>query len=528
MDEYVFGANILENLTTGMYQDSRVIYREYIQNASDQIDIARREGLLAKGKELIDIQLDDKKRTITITDNATGIPSAKFREVLANIADSNKQIGEAKGFRGIGRLCGLAYCRELVFSSKAPGESHISILRCYATKMRELIDRNNQGEKISAQELLNEIYEFPEPINSRRKDEHWFKVELIDVNKENRDLLDFQYVKDYLSFVAPVPYKNKFLFRQKVYEHAEQIGVRIDEYKITLNGEPIMKNYGTRFKTSKGEDEIFDIVFKDFYDDSGQLIAWSWFGLSHFKAVIQKDCQMRGLRLRKENIQIGDDDALKKLFKEDRGSHYFVGEVFAVSKHLIPNSQRDYFNENNGRVVFEQCVRRYFNDELTRLYRDGSEINSAYDKISTYEKKASEFQQKQENGDFIDDDHKQQAAQAVEKAKKNAEKAQNDIEKKKQKIDQDPSNPAKQIISRIEEERKHRKAEGEKNTDIQKKKTDDDKAQKKDKAGHRVDKLTSVQKRDKKLLSKIFSIIYASTDEETAEKIITKIEDEFK
>lgn len=508
-------------------QDSRVIYREYIQSASDQIDIARREGLLAEGQELIDIQLDDKKRTITITDNATGIPASKFKEVLANIADSNKQIGEAKGFRGIGRLCGLAYCRELVFSSKAPGESHVSVLRCYAARMRELIDKNNQGEKVSAQELLNEIYEFLEPIKAEHKNEHWFRVELIDVNRENRDLLDFQYVKDYLSFVAPVPYKNTFIFRQKVYEHAEQIGERIDQYKIRLNSEPIVKNYGTKFKTSKGEDEIFDVVFKDFYDDSNQLIAWSWFGLSHFKAVIQKDCQMRGLRLRKENIQIGDDDALKKLFKEDRGSHYFVGEVFAVSKFLIPNSQRDYFNENDSRIAFEQHIRRYFNDELTRLYRDGSEINSAYDKISAYEKKATEFQQKQKNGDFIDEDHRQQAAQAVEKAKKNAEKAKSDIEKKKQKIDQDSSNLANRIISRIEEERKRQKSEGKKIAKSQSKKADDDN-QKTDKAGRRVDRLTSVQKRDRKLLSKIFSIIYASTDVETAEKIIIKIEDEFK
>ena len=34
------GKNILDNLTTGMYSDSRVIYREYIQNACDQIDLA--------------------------------------------------------------------------------------------------------------------------------------------------------------------------------------------------------------------------------------------------------------------------------------------------------------------------------------------------------------------------------------------------------------------------------------------------------------------------------------------------------
>ena len=28
------GKNVLENLTRGMYEDSRVIYREYIQNAA--------------------------------------------------------------------------------------------------------------------------------------------------------------------------------------------------------------------------------------------------------------------------------------------------------------------------------------------------------------------------------------------------------------------------------------------------------------------------------------------------------------
>lgn len=30
-----------------------------------------------------------------------------------NIADTDKKIGEDKDFRGIGRLCGLAYCNEL-------------------------------------------------------------------------------------------------------------------------------------------------------------------------------------------------------------------------------------------------------------------------------------------------------------------------------------------------------------------------------------------------------------------------------
>lgn len=40
------GKNILENLTTGMYADSKVIYREYVQNACDQIDKAVELGII--------------------------------------------------------------------------------------------------------------------------------------------------------------------------------------------------------------------------------------------------------------------------------------------------------------------------------------------------------------------------------------------------------------------------------------------------------------------------------------------------
>lgn len=40
------GKNILENLTTGMYSDSKVAYREYVQNACDQIDKAIDSGIV--------------------------------------------------------------------------------------------------------------------------------------------------------------------------------------------------------------------------------------------------------------------------------------------------------------------------------------------------------------------------------------------------------------------------------------------------------------------------------------------------
>lgn len=366
MKEYVFGANILENLTTGMYQDSKVIYREYIQNACDQIDKACAMGLLHPNEGRIDIWLDAENRTVSIEDNATGICAADFERTLADIANSDKKLGEDKGFRGIGRLCGLAYCKELIFTSTAAGEDIISVMRCDALKMRQLISASERGGKYTASEVLRSIYDFDTKETIDRAS-HWFKVEMIGVNDENTDLLDFAQIKEYLSFVAPVPYQNTFIFRTEVYNHAKEINYIIDEYTISLNGEQIFKKYKTNFKTSKGEDEVFNLAFKEIYDSHNNLLAWLWIGVSHFKAVISKDCKMRGLRLRKENIQIGSEESLQKLFKEDRGHHYFIGEVFAVSKKLIPNSQRDYFNENVTRMDFEREMRRYFNDELSKI-----------------------------------------------------------------------------------------------------------------------------------------------------------------
>ena len=77
-DEYVFGAHILESLTTGMYRDSRTIYREYVQNSCDAIDAAIKAALLQEGEGRIDIDIDATARRITITDNGTGIKSTDF------------------------------------------------------------------------------------------------------------------------------------------------------------------------------------------------------------------------------------------------------------------------------------------------------------------------------------------------------------------------------------------------------------------------------------------------------------------
>ena len=60
------GKNILEHLTTGMYSASTVIYREYIQNASDSIDKAIEKGIIAASEAEIHIAISSKERRIII------------------------------------------------------------------------------------------------------------------------------------------------------------------------------------------------------------------------------------------------------------------------------------------------------------------------------------------------------------------------------------------------------------------------------------------------------------------------------
>lgn len=512
MQEYVFGANIIENLTTGMYQDSKVIYREYIQNSCDQIDKAVAEGLLREGEGKIEIWLDFSQRTISIEDNATGISESEFEQTLSNIADSDKQIGKDKGFRGIGRLCGLAYCKELVFTSSLKGEDTISILRCDAETMRQLIDENSRGKKRTASEVLHAINKF-ERKKTKDINSHFFKVELIGINKENEDLLDTKKIREYLSFVVPAPYQNTFYYREKVKDHAKKLAYHIDEYPITLDGEPIFKKYTTILKKADNStlDEIFDVVFKDFYDENGNLIAWLWTGLTQFKQAIPKINQMRGLRLRKDNIQIGGEDALQKLFKEDRGNSYFIGEVFAVSKNLIPNSQRNYFNENPTRAYFEKVLRRFFNEELHKIYYDGSAVNSAYKKIEAYKVKEAEFVEKDKKGSFVSKEHRATEYKKIQTAKKQAEDAQSKIVKTKEKAD----GIFAKVIERIEKEHPQEPVSI-MPLAVPPKPTH---------PARRTDKLSAYNRNERKLISKIFDIIVSATDSKTAEMIISKIED---
>ena len=425
-DNVIIGVNILETLTTGMYRDPLVIFREYIQNSCDSIDDAVENKLFGVNDGRIDIWI--KGSTVSIEDNAVGIPAAEFKQTLYSIGESQKTAGVNKGFRGIGHWCGFAHCSTLVFTAKSAGEPIESIMKCDAEKMRSMmLDHRLKRANYSIDQVLSNTTEFLTK-NVSDTDSHYFKVEMFDVEDMKDEICDLQNVKDYLSFIIPVGYATEFRFRTQIHKYADQIGQSLQEYRIYVNGEAVLKKYQPSFTThGKGDDTITDVKFKEFKDDANNLIAWMWFGVSSFKAQMVPANKMRGIRLRSHNIQIGAEDALQRLFNESngRGLYYYIGEVFVVSNELLPDSQRDYFEPGNARTKFERLLYDFFNDELKSIYYAGSKVNSAYDKIEKAEQIAKEIAKL---GSVSDEQ-----IEKLNKAKEEAKKAEDELAKLREK-----------------------------------------------------------------------------------------------
>jgi molecular chaperone HtpG len=422
----VFGKNILENLTTGMYPNSRVMFREYVQNACDAVDTAVKSGvLLSRNEARIDVTIDAHQRNITITDNGSGIFKDDFVRVLTDIANSDKSRSSDKGFRGIGRLCGLAYCTELKFVSSTKGEDSASTLTWNAIKMRQMLE---DKKKWSADEVLAETVNVDSAPEDT--DKHYFTVLLHGIKNDDNESMDISFIRDYLSFEAPVPYTTAFMFYDKIYKYAEAKEFAIDEYPIYVNNEQVFKEYNSIiYAGGKRHDSIRDIEFKEFYDSNEHLIAWMWFGISSLNGQIKSENAQRGFRLRKGNIQIGSAQALREqnLFPDGRANEYFIGEVFAVHHDLIPNARRDYFNGNPMRVQFENALKVFFK-QLWKLCNVASDDRSDYKAINAYHSAVETYREKEKVG-FSGTVDKETLEDELEKKKKAAEKAQRRKEK---------------------------------------------------------------------------------------------------
>ncbi len=396
------GKNVIETLTLGMYEDARFIFREYVQNAADQIDIAVEDKILKRKSDgEINITIDKESRRISIEDNATGIKSENVLNFLGDVANSQKDREKRKGFRGIGRLGGLGYCEKLIFETSYQGETIKSIITLNAKQLRQIID--NKADTRDAAAVISAITHLKE--ETAPKESHFFVVKLLAVTNET--LLDILSVADYLSMVAPIPFNPKFPkeWKEKIYNYYKDNRVAIDEYDVhlNLNEKKLFKPYKSIF-WKRGEEfsKLLDVVPFHILDEEGEIVAIGWFGLTNqLNYQIPDENIERGIRLRKENIAIGNLLTLSRFFGQSRQNLNYIGEVHAIGSGFTPNARRDYFNDSKTVSYFEKHLKQEF-ASLGTLTQDSSQLHNRLDDIKKYKKEAAKFEEERKSGKLTD------------------------------------------------------------------------------------------------------------------------------
>ena len=344
--EITIGKFTLETLTSGMYERPKDIYREYIQNAVDSVDIAVSEKLVKAEKARIDITIDKEGRSIKISDNGTGISTENAVRYLLDIGHSPKRFTNARGFRGIGRLAGLAYCHTLVFATSAFGEDKRTVIEFDAKALCERM--MNESVDIDLLSLIADVVTVK--VEQEARTNHYFNVILNGV-EDTDEILDVDKIRQYLEQVAPVGFDKSFGWGKIIKSKLRVFGFVPSSYNLFVgDGKDhiqVAKAYRDTVvsdRLRKLDDNICEIDTKEFTYD-GETVAYLWYAKTSFHGTLQDEA-IKGIRVRKGNILIGDKTTLNYVFKDERFNGWLLGELHILSDRLIPNARRDEMEKN--------------------------------------------------------------------------------------------------------------------------------------------------------------------------------------
>lgn len=380
-DEVFVGKDVLELLSTSMYVDPLSLYREYVQNSADALDSLPARDLAPSATPDVEILIDRQERSIRILDHGPGLNSADFIQRITSIGGSLKRGTKARGFRGVGRLSGLAFCQELIFRTRERKSSLVHELRWDTRKIRSLL--RAAGDHMGLATIVSESIDFR---SSKATDEppHFFEVQLRNVVRHRDDrLLDSTVVSKYLGQVAPVPFHSDFSYAPAISEFLHSSGVRHAPLNILIHAEgQVFRPHRDHVRLGNGKAlKATDLQTFSVHDRDGDLAASTWILHHEYLGALPRSTGISGWRLRSGNIQVGGEHLLEDLYPETRFNSWTVGETHVIDKRIIPNGRRDDF-EHNAYYADLLTRLRPFAKEIANLCRTSSISRNAHQRVA--------------------------------------------------------------------------------------------------------------------------------------------------
>ncbi len=324
-DHNFIGSNLMEIITSGLYDGNLNCVREYVQNSID-----------AKAK-CIDVYFENEGNDLIIKDNGKGMDKDELTHALG-IGLSNKS-DEDVGWRGIGIWSGVPVCKRIVIITKK--EKHWK----YRIEIDNNIIRSYLGSGTAISDILTnstgEIEEIELGGDESLEKDHYSEIRLENILNTQRDVFTNNEIKTYMSHVLPSPLNDKdFSLAAEVNKWLEENKVHFPDIQIKFNGEQI-------FRPPTKDDLFFPCVIKKPFKVNGEVVAVGWFVSANKNAKLES--QNKGLFFKKKGFTIGTETLVKNLYLGTYHEWQY-GEIHIISKNIIENAARNNFELNSGLV----------------------------------------------------------------------------------------------------------------------------------------------------------------------------------
>jgi molecular chaperone HtpG len=290
--------------------------------------------------------MDQPTRTVFIRDDGSGLGKEQFVQQLTALGSSKKRGTGARGFRGVGRLAGLAFCQELIFRSRQDGEVTIHELRWDSREVRSLLRSAENSSDLG--EIVAKTIQTRE-VPGRNWPQRFFEVELRGVIRHRDDrLLNEESVAQYVGQVAPVPFAPDFRFGDQIRSFLETHGIRLGTINLEIVGRGrIHRPHHNSMAIGKSGETHFQEL-TTFYTPGrdGDVAAATWILHHDYRGALPSNSLVEGWRLRCGDIQVGDNTLLQTLFSESRFNAWCVAESHVLDPRILPNGRRDHFEQN--------------------------------------------------------------------------------------------------------------------------------------------------------------------------------------
>lgn len=414
MSNIRMGLRLLETLTSALYEDPIVLFREYIQNSVDAYTGATRDTPENCMNDFhVDIKIDKENKGITFLDNGYGIPSDEFVSKMRSIGDSRKGSHiDQIGFRGIGRLSAMPFCDSLVFENKVKGSAQIQRFSWSGQAYAHLLLQERDQDLSAA---INEISQSSEAIYDGDVSDHFFKVSIVHYHEEIDELINSEDFVKQLSMVLPLRYSPTFTAQKLIKQEYEKLmnkSLDCFGYDIRLNDDPLYKPYEDRH-ILESEIVFWPLQFKAKSDDlPAEKIGLLWFTFNR-RVTANPTSEPRGIMVRSKNMLVGNNDSLADAVSVNSRDYVATyreltqslagvyGEMLLYTSSLEDNARRDWFKISASSIelrgIIAEFLRRLiaYRYAASKAFNDRSSVKKKQSLITTYTELTQGIKQEQ-------------------------------------------------------------------------------------------------------------------------------------